>query len=100
MAIDKANFISVAKRFVRFEVASYRHSGGSRNPGSWTALVPDFRRCDVWTPAFAGVTVVNRSLLVAMAIKRLPTAGPIEALAMCPRFLSGPGSPQETGAVQ
>jgi hypothetical protein len=48
----------VAKSFVRFEVALYRHSGGSRNPGkigsglySVQPLDPGFRRGDEWQHA-------------------------------------------------
>jgi hypothetical protein len=35
------------------------HSLESRNPEN-EILVPDFRRDDVWTPAFAGVTEFER----------------------------------------
>jgi hypothetical protein len=34
---------------------SYFHSGENRDPV--LEMVPDFRRDDVWTPAFAGVTL-------------------------------------------
>jgi hypothetical protein len=34
---------------------SIRHSGENRDPV--LGMVPDFRRDDVWTPAFAGVTL-------------------------------------------